>query len=572
MKGFNRLISIFVLSFTCSCFALIVEAEEAAIQSAGGPISGGLNLFSNGFLGDYIDLRDSGNYKIIVRAYGTPLANTWPFMTLLVDGVTFETRIVNSNEFAEYSFNINTTKGIHSICISFSNDAFDPESGEDLNLYLDSIEIYPLQEQPNPILSTADSWGIGARAREDDVIIKSEEAINQNRKGSGVIAVLDSIGNPISDISLIIELVDHDFLFGCNIYEFDKFKTEEENKIYKFRFKELFNFATIPFYWRYFEFKQGNPDYNFRDKIVEWCMENGIRMKGHALLYGHVSGIPTWSNGQPSPDLQKNHVTEIMNTYKDNILFWEVVNEPFHYPELSIDEPYLWAQGISPKDYLIINDYWIFADGFIPFFEFLKEKKNKMIPYSGIGIQAHAPQDMAFPLSQVQTILDRYAILDKDLYITEFTPCSNGNLVTGSPWRGHWDEIQQADYAEKFYRICFAHPAVKGITWWDLSDQYSWLKDGGLLRADLSPKPAFEALNKLINMEWHTLVEGKTDESGNLQFNGFYGLYNIIINHERIENEVVFQLKKGNPNNLTIIVSDLGISPPKNFRIIRTEN
>jgi len=96
---------------------------------------------------------------------------------------------------------------------------------------------------------------------------------------------------------------------------------------------------------------------------------------------------------------------------------------------------------------------------------------------------------MAFPLDHVQTILDMYATLGKEIHITEFTPQSNGEKVTGSPWRGVWDEAQQADYAKKFYRVCFAHPAVIGITWWDFCDQGSWREGGGMLRKDLSHEP-----------------------------------------------------------------------------------
>jgi hypothetical protein len=75
--------------------------------------------------------------------------------------------------------------------------------------------------------------------------------------------------------------------------------------------------------------------------------------------------------------------------------------------------------------------------------------------------------------------------------------------------------------------VCFAHPAVKGITWWDLCDQGSWLAGGGLLRKDLSPKPAFDSLRRLIHEEWRTKAEGRTDGSGEFTFRGFAGRYEV---------------------------------------------
>ena len=126
------------------------------------------------------------------------------------------------------------------------------------------------------------------------------------------------------------------------------------------------------------------------------------------------------------------------------------------------------------------------------------------MPFDGIGIQAHEPRTMRFPLDRVQEILDQYATLGKGLHITEFTPASSGQKITGSHRDGVWDEAAQADYAVKFYRVCFAHPAMRAITWWDLCDQGSWLPGGGMLRADMSPKPVYEQLQRLIHDEWKT--------------------------------------------------------------------
>ena len=64
-------------------------------------------------------------------------------------------------------------------------------------------------------------------------------------------------------------------------------------------------------------------------------------------------------------------------------------------------------------------------------------------------------------------------------------------------------EARQADYVEKLYRTLFIYPAVECIVWWDLSDARSWKgAPSGLLRADMTPKPAYHRLHKLIKEEW----------------------------------------------------------------------
>ena len=170
----------------------------------------------------------------------------------------------------------------------------------------------------------------------------------------------------------------------------------------------------------------------------------------------------------------------------------------------------------------------------------------------GVGIQAHEPRTMRFPLEQVERVLDQYAAFGVPIHITEFTPCSAGQPITGSHRTGVWNETAQAEYAERFYRVCFGHPAVAGITWWDLSDQGSWLEGGGLLRKDLSPKPAYDALWRLIHRQWRTQVEGRTDGTGGLALRGFLGRYRVTVEFGGATKEAEFDLTRDGPNAWTV--------------------
>ncbi len=380
---------------------------------------------------------------------------------------------------------------------------------------------------------------------EDRILRRAARAIERNRKRNASVIVLDETGQPVADASIDIEQLSHDFLFGCNIYMFDRFNTTRENRLYKKLFKELFNYATVGFYWRWYEPEQGKPNYAYTDKVVSWCRRNGIHLKGHPLLWDHEAGRPTWASGQPPEDVQRRRVTEIIKRFAGKIGFWEVVNEPSHCRGIQIDEPYRWAREADPKAHLIVNDFEVMANGFPPFLQMLKEAMQRGVPFDGIGIQAHEPRTMRFPLDQVQSVLDQYAALGKDLHITEFTPTSGGELITGSHLRGRWDEAAQADYAVKFYTVCFAHPAVVAITWWDLCDRGSWLKGGGMLREDLSPKPVYDALRRLIHGRWKTCAKGRTDASGNFRFRGFHGTYRIAVRARGSETRSKFHLAPG---------------------------
>jgi GH35 family endo-1,4-beta-xylanase len=411
------------------------------------------------------------------------------------------------------------------------------------------------------IISTLAGPPLSAKAaeaadqREQETVTAAQAAIEKHRKADAKIRILDAADQPVPGIKVSVEQTGHEFLFGCNIYMFDRYKGDAQNAAYKQRFAELFNYATVGFYWRWYEARRGQPNYPYTDKIVAWCRDHGIRMKGHPLLWGNQAGIPPWSAGQPSPEVQRQRVTDILQRYQGRIEFWEVVNEPSHLAQPKIDEPYRWAAQADPRAYLIVNDYYVLADGGPAFFKLLTEAKQSGVPFNGIGIQAHEPRTMRFPLDRVQETVDRYASLGKELHITEFTPTSGGQKITGSHRQGVWDEAAQADYAVQFYRVCFAHPSMRAITWWDLCDQGSWLPGGGMLRADMAPKPVYEQLKRLIHEEWKTRASGTTDAEGRFAFRGFYGTYRLLLDTQGSKRERQFRVARDGGKDVIITLA-----------------
>ncbi len=508
--------------------ALEIDARNAAIRTEGGPqAGGGWNLWSNGRVGQPIRVATDGTYAVTIRAWGSPAAGVWPEMALLIDGRALKTVTVDCAEAADHAFQVELTAGIHEVAAGFTNDAV--VGREDRNLYLEQIVVQPPPGVAEPTLVDKQELIAAAEEREREIVAATDAAIDRYRKTDAKIRVIDAAGRPAAGAAISVAQTSHEFLFGCNIYSFDRYPDPQQNAAYKKRFEELFNYATVGFYWRWYEPERGKPNYEYTDKVVQWCQQRGIKMKGHPLLWGNNSGVPPWSSGQPSPEIQRQRVTEIMRRYHGKIDFWEVVNEPSHLAEPKIDQPYRWAREADPQACLIVNDYHVLADGCPSFFRLLKEAVGNEVPFDGIGIQAHEPRTMRFPLDRVQEILDQYASLGKQLHITEYTPTSSGQSITGSHREGAWDEAAQAEYAVRFYRVCFAHPAMRAITWWDLCDRGSWLPGGGMLRADMSPKPVYEQLRELIHAEWKTRLSGTTDAEGKFSFRGFRGTYRVSV-------------------------------------------
>jgi hypothetical protein len=251
-----------------------------------------------------------------------------------------------------------------------------------------------------------------------------------------------------------------------------------------------------------------------------------------------------------------------MSRYGASIQAWEVVNEPSHYAGLAIDQPYAWARNMAPNGTLVVNDFDVLYTGHLPLLKQLQDAKANGVPFDAVGIQAHEPRDRAFPLDTVQTVLNLYGTLGKRIHITEFTPVSSGIPVTGATWRGTWTEAQQADYAEKFYRVCFANPNVDAITWWDFSDLYAWNPGGGMLRSDMSAKPVYTALKNLIHGEWKTNASGTSAADGSFTLNGFYGSYEVTLSKGGQTQTVTVNLSKGGAATLNLALSGIAVSAP----------
>jgi hypothetical protein len=48
-------------------------------------------------------------------------------------------------------------------------------------------------------------------------------------------------------------------------------------------------------------------------------------------------------------------------------------------------------------------------------------------------------------------------------------------------WHRHWDEDLQAEWMEKIYTLHYSKPWIEAVNWYDQVDQFSFIKNGGLI-------------------------------------------------------------------------------------------
>jgi len=546
-------LSALTLSSTASALSFSSSTSNVLLHAGTG------NMYSNGEVVNFIQVFDNTTYEVIVSAGGLAGDGIFPLMALRADYATAGTLTVNTNYWADYRYTVALAPGVHRIALAYLNDSYSATG--DRNLYTNTITIRPVGAGSDPVRVTESAWLPAIAAQEDAIIAATDAAIDANRKSAATVRVVDAQGNPVTGAQVSVNQTSHDFLFGANYMSYQAFDTPAKNALYEQRFADLFNYATAPFFWKWFESVQGQPNYAYLDSLVNSLVARGILVKGHPLLWDAPDQLPTWTNGNPTAAQMGDRMTALMGRYEGLVTSWEVVNEPTIYPRIDIAAPYQFARSLSPNATLIVNDYGQFVDGENRQFTLLQNAKAAGVPFDAIGFQAHDQVEMAFPLAQVQEVLNKYATLGKDLHITEFTPPSSGIPVTGATWRGTWTEAAQAAYAEDFYRVAFANPAVTAISWWDFTDKNSWVAGGGLLRADLSAKPAYDTLKYLITQEWHTALNGATS-NGNLDFSGFHGKYTATVTVNGTTTQANFRVAKGGNNVITVVVNATGTPTP----------
>ncbi len=419
-----------------------------------------------------------------------------------------------------------------------------------------------------------------------DLRVKS--GIELHRKGDATITFVAANGELPKDITLEVRQKNHEFKFGCNIFMLDELETEEKNAIYKEKFPECFNLATVPFYWSDLEPEQGKPRYAadspkiYRrpapDLCVNYCKENGIEPKCHCLNYDNFT--PDWVKDRTVTEhkaLLEKRFREIAERYTKDIPSFEVTNETlqntkkskFFYEDDFVDWSFRMADRYFPNNKLIINDYNIwwpesYNNRHAYYMQIERLLRDGIKHLDSIGMQFHSFFPLENEPERAETVynpetlyklMDLYAKLNLPQQITEMTlPAYGGDEE---------NEYVQAELVRNIYSIFFSHPAMEAIIYWNLVDGYAaWAPQGdmtagenkyygGLLRFDMSEKPAYKTLKKLINEDWHT--EETVKVNGNTaKFWGFYGDYELIVHADGKTIPVDFKLSKEATNRITI--------------------
>jgi len=269
------------------------------------------------------------------------------------------------------------------------------------------------------------------------------------------------------------------------------------------------------------------------DAIADFARQNNSRLRGHTLCWHNQT--PAWlfidSTGKTvSRDVLlarlKRHITDVMTRYKGTVYAWDVVNEAV--PDTStaiyrktrfleiigedyIEKAFQYAHEADPNAQLFYNDYNTENPSKRErIFQLLKKLTAKGVPIDGVGLQAHwsiyepTRQELEESITKFASLGLKVQFTEVDVSVypkeherrarrptdkSEFTPAMN--------------DRQAAQYKMLFEVFRKHRNTVTGVTFWNLTDRYSWLdnfpvpgrKDYPLLfDQNGAPKKAYEGV------------------------------------------------------------------------------
>jgi len=358
-------------------------------------------------------------------------------------------------------------------------------------------------------------------------------------------------GKPVKNTKVSIEQMQHEFSFGAVIQA----KDVVNNTLAYQKLKENFNLLVL---MNDLKIRQWtNPvKQEVTLRAIQQIKQDRIPLKAHVLLWPGFNYMPKkyhYLKNNPAQlvKLIDSVQYDILIKTKGAVKIWDVVNEAYtntDFQKITGSENIIYSafkkvKLMQPNTKRFVNEFGIISNGGLDekkqkwYYEYIKRiDQNTGGLVDGVGLQSHIGTDLTSP-EKILQLLDYYGSLNKELAISEFTLDID-------------DDQLREQYTRDFMIAAFSHPQVTQFVFWGLIDDKNHKVD--IFKQNGKPGSMGKAFLDLTQKQWHTDIEAKTGDNGELTGKAFYGTYRytLYIKGKKITGD--FQVSKNEDNQISI--------------------
>jgi endo-1,4-beta-xylanase len=267
------------------------------------------------------------------------------------------------------------------------------------------------------------------------------------------------------------------------------------------------------------------------DAVASFAATHGLRLRLHNLVWASWNPpwlVPALAGGQ-ARDIVDRHIDTVAGHMRGRAWAWDVVNEPidtrwpadadglcttpwWHALGPGYIEAALWrAHAADPAARLFVNDDWFeypaCAGKRAKYVRIIERWVARGVPIHGLGLEAHLQPDQVFDAAAYRRFLADIAATGLAIHVTELD-VHDQTLPADIARR----DQAVADTLRRYLDTTLDEAAVQAVLTWAPTDRYNYQNRdptlrradglssrGGLLDADLRPKPAWFAVAQALD-------------------------------------------------------------------------
>lgn len=236
-------------------------------------------------------------------------------------------------------------------------------------------------------------------------------------------------------------------------------------------------------------------DFYEGDKLLAFAEQNGMKMRGHTLIW--YAAMPDWTSSiRGSKAAEKaltTHIRTVVGQYKGRIPSWDVINEAVADDPRGSDylRPNLWLENMGkgyietafrraaeadPQVQLVINEYDIecvgeqFRNRRNALLRIVRDLRDRDAPIHAVGFQGHLKGQYEIDKEGVSSFVAELKAMDVDVLVTELDVIDN-LLPSDEKQR---DAVIAGRVTDLLQAISDANQPTAILTW-GITDRYTWV-------------------------------------------------------------------------------------------------